>query len=753
MAISTIILLICIGKATRDSRIIAKKLRNMLSAAVFSMLTNIGLLLSTTPDTSNVIYAFFFISFDWLIYSLLAFTIEYTSNPYITASHTKVLRIILLIDTASFLLHLKFGHAYGIRCHTFADGTPYFHVITRPAYSIHMVLSYFQLIIVFWLLAHKIFTSPSLYKRKYYVVLAIFISIMLLNGLFVFTEQPYDISMILFAIGGTLIYYYALTYMPNDLIDNTLALVAKRSDDAMILFDVKGNCIYYNEKADDFLKIGQMSDAEKSAALLRWTGNQMLSMCGDFSHNCKEIIDGKEVHLRITFHRLIDKKSKYVGSFLTLRDRTDDTNTLQKEHFRATHDLLTGLYNKEYFFEAVGQHLKSHPNERFLMICSDIRNFKIINDVFGPEHGNELLIKISTALKELTHPGQIYGRLENDRFGILIAKKDYHEEIFLKGPREVASIEANYSYPIHIHVGVYEITNPTLPVSIMCDRALLALETIKDDYQKKIAYYNEELRNNVLSEQRLTGEAANAMNSGQIQIYLQPQVDRNGSIKGAEALARWIHPQWGIIPPREFIRAFEKNSMIMSLDQYIWELVCKELQKWKSIGREDLYISVNISPKDFFYMDVTKVLLDLVERYGISASNLRLEITETTLMSHLNRQLEQIQSLQDAGFIIEMDDFGDGISSLNVLKHIAVDALKIDMAFLKNDDSMHRAEKILRMIVELAKDLNLTVITEGVETPDQVSFLQNIGCELFQGFYFAKPMSVPEFEDTYCKQV
>lgn len=753
MIISTIILLYCIIKLVKDKKILAKKLRNLLVAAVFSMIANIGLLLSQTEVISNVVYTFFFISFDWLIYNLLAFTVEYTNNKKESIVYQRVLRVLLGIDTFSFLLHLKFGHAFGIERFEFSNGVPYFHVTNKVPYDIHLMISYAMLLYVFGLFAHKIITSPNIYKRKYYVILFILVMVMLLNALFVFTNQPYDISMLLFAIGGAFIYYYALVYMPDDLLDDTLSMVVQGMDDAVILLDVDGNCIYHNMKADTFLNLGLMTEEEKSQTLRKWTGNQILSMCGDFVHDCTETIGEETVYLRIIFHRLSDNKNQYLGSFLTIRDRTIDASLIQKEHYRATHDKLTGLYNKEYFFEMVQKCLEAHPDERFLMICSDIRHFKLINDIFGPENGDELLLKIAQAIQKGVLDGEIYGRLENDRFGILIRKKNYREQILVDGPRDVAHIESDYSYPVYFHIGVYEITNPKMPVSIMCDRALLAIATIKDDYQKKVAYYNDTIRSNVLSEQTLSGQAIEAMQKGQIQIYLQPQVTEKGEMKGAEALVRWIHPERGMIPPREFIRVFEKNSLIVSLDQFVWELACIQLQKWKKLGCEDLYISINISPKDFYYMDVTQVLTDLVNRYGISAANLRLEITETTVMSHLSKQMELISSLKKAGFTIALDDFGSGYSSLNMLKDADVDILKVDMEFWFGGRLGEKAKKILKMVVDLSKELNLTVITEGVETKEQVDFLREIGCHIFQGYYFESPMPAQEFEEKYLMNI
>ena len=193
----------------------------------------------------------------------------------------------------------------------------------------------------------------------------------------------------------------------------------------------------------------------------------------------------------------------------------------------------------------------------------------------------------------------------------------------------------------------------------------------------------------------------------------------------------------------------EKNGLISEVDKYIWELACKQLKKWKSEGKEHLYISVNISPRDFYFLNIYQIFTSLVETYDISPKNLKLEITETAIVLDVNRQLELIERLRNYGFIVEMDDFGSGYSSLNMLKDIQVDVLKIDMAFLRKSKDETRSKKILHMIINLSKQLGMPVISEGVETKEQVEYLSELGCDMFQGYYFAKPMDVTSFEQLY----
>ncbi|MBO4338048.1 MAG: EAL domain-containing protein, partial [Lachnospiraceae bacterium] len=258
-------------------------------------------------------------------------------------------------------------------------------------------------------------------------------------------------------------------------------------------------------------------------------------------------------------------------------------------------------------------------------------------------------------------------------------------------------------------------------------------------------YYDEKMRAQVLWSQKISTQLHDALKNKNIIPYLQPIVDTDGNIKGAEALVRWIHPEKGFLSPASFIPVFEKNGMIVEVDKYMWRCACEILSRW-SKEKRDLFLSVNISPKDFYFMDVAAELSGLVAEYGIPASSLRVEITETVMMNNSDDRMDDIRKLKEKGFIVEMDDFGSGYSSLNMLKDMPVDVLKIDMKFLSAAQDNERARTILANIIHLSGDLIIASLTEGVETAAQHKALTEMGCQLFQGYHFSKPVSVEEFE-------
>lgn len=747
--ITIAVLCYCAERTGKSKKKIAVSVRNLLLLAALTVLGNLFVVLSENELVSLISYSIFFIGIDWLLYSLLIFSVEYTSYQAKGKAGLIAIRAILLLDSISMAVNTIFQHAYSCKQVLTESGENYYRINIYFPYEIHLGISYLMLVGTIACLIYKCYVTPAFYRRKYVVVMTILGMVILGDAVYVFMDSTIDASILLFALGGSLVYYYSVEYIPKEIINKTLALVVEGLSDGVILFDVDGKCAYVNDYAKEFLDVEASEDVKLEMIISSWSRGNVISEVEDFSCDHTEIYNGKTLHLKVKFRRMQDGKQRYLGSIFVIQDHTEEVNKLKEEHYLVTHDSLTGLYNKDYFYDQAKKQIVMHPEIEYLIVCSDVKDFKLINDVFGVATGDVLLCQIAMEIKKGTRPGQIYGRLQNDRFGLLMEKQHYKEYVFSKGPANAIHVESDISYPVPIYVGVYEVVDKSLTIAGMCDRAFMAIQSIKGNYEKRVAYYDEDLRNSVLREKELSGELEEALSNGQFQIYLQPQITAEGTVPGAEALVRWAHPQRGLIMPGEFIEIFEKNGMIAKLDQYVWKLACECLRKWKKAGKTEQYISVNISPKDFYFIDVYQTITDLVKHYDIEPRNLKLEITETAIMMSVEQQSEIIRKLRDAGFVVEMDDFGSGYSSLNMLKDIHVDELKVDMKFLGKTQDEERGRKILRMVVELSKQLDMPVVIEGVETIEQVKFLKEIGCDVFQGFFFARPVAVAKFEETY----
>jgi diguanylate cyclase (GGDEF)-like protein len=412
------------------------------------------------------------------------------------------------------------------------------------------------------------------------------------------------------------------------------------------------------------------------------------------------------------------------------------------------YDRLTGLYNYNAFLSRVQECLERDKKGAYILVRFDVKNFKLVNDIFGMESGDRLLCKIGEILKKKVIPDALYCRIECDRFAAFLPER-YEDELVELLVKSQFFADGNANYQLYLYIGIYKVSDRTIPVSMMSDRANIALSTVKHNRFVRVAIYDESMYKDIVQECELSTELTRAIEEGELKIYLQPQVSFEGVVTGAEALVRWEHPLRGLLNPVDFLPIFEKNYRIIDIDKYVWELACRQLRKWNDEGIHDLYISVNISPRDFECIDVYETLTSLVDKYGIDAEQLRIEITETTIMQNPEKQIELIGKLRLAKFYVEMDDFGSGYSSLGMLKDMHLDAIKLDMRFLSRGVDEERGRKVVKLTVKLIKELGMTAIAEGVETQEEVDYLKKIGCDVFQGFHFSRPISVEEFERRY----
>ncbi|MEG1993210.1 MAG: EAL domain-containing protein, partial [Acetivibrio sp.] len=423
------------------------------------------------------------------------------------------------------------------------------------------------------------------------------------------------------------------------------------------------------------------------------------------------------------------------------------SKTMEEVVFRAERDMLTGLYNREKFYRETEKRLHQNKTTVYLIIQWNIDRFKVVNDLFGSKVGDQVLIQMANLFRASIGGCGTYGRMEADHFVSCVPKSYFEKELdtviqFLHNGIE----ELNVGYPIVAHIGIYEITDIDTPVDLMCDRANLALHTIKGNYLKRHAYYNDILRNVMLDEQELIGDMEAALAKKEFFINLQPVFNtQTRTPVSAEALVRWRHPTKGVISPGVFIPLFEKIGFITELDMFVWEEVCKVLADFRKNGTPMVPISVNVSRMNFYSQNLLEKIVGLLDKYGLEPSMIKLEITESAYTDNPRQLLEMMEILQKHGFLILMDDFGSGYSSLNMLKDVPVDILKIDMKFMDRLDLSERAGNILTNVIRMAKSLNMQVVAEGVETKNQYNFLKKMSCDCIQGYYFSKPLSVEDY--------
>lgn len=413
----------------------------------------------------------------------------------------------------------------------------------------------------------------------------------------------------------------------------------------------------------------------------------------------------------------------------------------------AYEDRVTHIGNQNKFYRECSKYLLNKPSLNYIIVYFDIDNFKMINDTFGYEFGDNLLITIARALKEELKEGEIYARLSSDYFAIFCEYKNGRNKIIKKLDNIRNNIESNLNtvFEISLCVGIYFVEEGEVDAQKAVNKANMARSVAKG---KNINYaiYNEDVRNKLSEESIILDDIKTALVKNQFEVYYQPKFSLvNGEMIGSEALIRWNHPEHGFISPAIFIPIAEKSQLILKIGRFVFERVCSDLSKWEKQGKKLVPVSVNLSRVELYQPDIVKFINSTIQTYNIHSNLIELEITETVAINELHILKSVLNELRKYGFSISMDDFGTGYSSISCLRDMPIDVLKLDKSFLNGIENDEKSRNIAKSIVSLAKSLDLIVIIEGVESKKQAELMKQFGCDLVQGFYFARPMPVQNF--------
>lgn len=593
----------------------------------------------------------------------------------------------------------------------------------------------------------KAWQVARIYRRRYIagsVVFSLWLLLEMAARLISDNMNMWSVSLITLGI----LCFYAMYFLyPMMRIQRMKTFAINNMSDPVLMFDYNNNLQVYNEAAERMLGVTADYSMEQYIREneLYYTVEEHCDEKNKKPDFIRTAFLGGRTYL-VHGQELWDEKDRLIGTLMVYADISNQEKLKDEATLYATRDQLTGLWNRDYFFEMATKTIRENADVEFCMVVSDVYQFKMFNEILGYSTGDDLLVAIAQAYRQKCKRMWVFSRISGGKFALLIPKKDFQEESFMAFVRDIFE-RKHYELKVHCYVGVYEITDRYISAESMYTRAFMALESIKGDLQKDVAYYHEEIRSKRVFETTTLDEMDRALLNNEFVIFLQPQIDiQSNQVVSAEALIRWKKPGRGIVPPAEFIPIFENNGMIARLDYHVWELACRQLCAWKQEGFENRSISVNISAKDFYLADLYESITGLVEKYRINPRNLKLEITETAFVLDVKKQMELVRKLQEYGFIIEIDDFGSGYSSLNSLKDISVDILKMDMKFFEKSDETNRAELIVKSVIQLANELGMPVIAEGVETEEDIEMLKRAGCQFVQGYYFSKPLPVEEYE-------
>ncbi len=413
-------------------------------------------------------------------------------------------------------------------------------------------------------------------------------------------------------------------------------------------------------------------------------------------------------------------------------------------------DPLTSLFNREFFYRYVEQYDLHHPGRKMDAVAVDINHFHLLNELYGWDFGDKVLSTIGNGIRELmAEKGGIAGRIDADMFLLYYPSGDNYERL---QQNLCSGLPDNHgANKIKVRMGIYPEVDRDVKIERRFDRAKQAADTIRSSYTRFVAYYDKSLREKEVMEESLIESLDAAVAEGQFKIFYQPKYDISGEeplLRSAEALVRWQHPDYGMVSPGIFIPLFEEKGLIQKVDRFVWKEAAKQIRCWKEKFGITLPVSVNVSRIDVYAPDFVENFKALVAENRIRPQDYYLEITESAYTEDSDQLLNVVGELRQEGFPVEMDDFGSGYSSLNMISTIPVDAIKLDMNFIRNMHSKEsRNNRIVELMIDIAGYLGVPVVAEGVETQDQVDLLRSMGCQIVQGYYFSKPVTAEAFEE------
>ena len=419
----------------------------------------------------------------------------------------------------------------------------------------------------------------------------------------------------------------------------------------------------------------------------------------------------------------------------------------------AEFDHLTRLYSRNFFFEYANRIHQYHPNWRMAAVVIDIEQFHSVNALNGREFGDRVLEAIGDGIRAfLAENDGIASRFEADQFGIFCQKQDDYQALLERLQARVSALSKNAS--IRLRMGVAPWREGVEPV-LLFDQARAACNMVRNNYKTHLMVYDEDMHQRELMNQRLLNDLRRAVEERELMVYYQPKYNvqcEPPMLSSAEALLRWNHPELGMISPGSFIPLFESNGQISTVDNYVWNEAARQIAEWRRKFGVTLPVSVNLSRVDVFDPTLEERLDGLIARYGLDYGALKLEVTESAYTENAEQMIELINRLRAKGFVIEMDDFGSGYSSLNMLSYMPIDVLKMDMNFVRNITHSEKDFRLVEVVLDIARYLKVPVVAEGVETEQQLNMLKEAGCDLVQGYYFSKALPPEAFEELILKE-
>lgn len=720
-----------------------------ITAEIFSVAFYASLMLVKTDFSAFIFYSLFFACKTWFCFYSLKFCLDYTEIHFYRKLFDRIFAFLAIADSVCFFINPFFKNSFEVSWNLISGGFYFWEIHKNPSFYLHFALCGFYSLLAVAVLIFKIIKSPKIYKQKYFAVLFVCAFVIACEVVSYCFSSTFALSVLIYAFLTFLIYCFTNYLVPNKITESSVENFYKTDSDFVLFFNSRGRCIFANDEAKKLFCA--------SGKYLQSYANSFRSNFIEKYGNAEKIvlknelldINGKPLSCSVIYEEIC-MSDKNLGSCFIIKNRTEEMNILFREHYIATHDSLTGLYNREYFFEKVNERLKNDRTSKYLMLASNIKNFKFVNELFGAKRGDQILCKQAEFMRSFSHKGNIYARILNDKFAMLIREEDFVSRLFEEHIRSFNNIIVTSFYKLKIYIGVAKVTDVFDSASVLYDKAALAIDSISEDFQQSLVYYNKTIMNQIVEEKNIISEFEQSIVENKFLIYMQPILSKEQKCYGAQSLVRWQTKKNALLLPEYFESTLKKTGLIYKLDLYVWEKVIIKIKEWEiyNILPENFFVFIKVSSKDFYYINVAQEIISLVEKYGINPYRLVVEISADTFFTDFDKVQNDVQQLHQNGIRVSIDNFGKGISSLNFVNSVKADFIKINMDLFSGTEGVgdiKRGKPVVDFIVRLSKILGISTVAKNLESDEQMDYLDSIGCKYFQYDDFCVPIPSAQF--------
>jgi len=720
-------------------------IRRFILCSVVAMSSCIVSSYSQHETLSMVCYGLYFASKAWLTLFFCQFILAYTDNSSKIAD--AVLIIFAVFVSIHAILNLKFHQAFSVRELIWVtDGNRYLVTVPGLWYKILLGTGFVFLGFCVICLIVKTLETPKAYRVRYLVMLFMMAVLVCLNAAFLIFNIPMDWSALFYTAFAIVAWFFSTRYIKTFLLSRTLAVIVDRLDTGLVIFDYKDAPVYVNDRGASMLDTDMAGVPE---LLEKWYGTKKASGLKTNSREVEFSRFGAKFSYFVRFQELRDEAGVYNGGFFAIRDITADKEKERQEQYNNEHDRLTNLYIQKPFYRECKQLLKQNPQEQYIMIRTETEVFDSIRSIYGKDTRDAVIAGFGAIIRRTCRGRGVGGWMNDESFGLLIPVSDFSEKKMTVDVSETfAEILGDNARTFRVRVGICPAENRLSSAQTLADQAKVALGYIMNDENTVASWYTEGMRQKGLFDSNLTDSLAEATENGELKMYLQPMLGpgKKGVI-GAEALIRW-HKDGKVLLPGEFLPLLEKNELIAAVDLFIWEQAVKQLAKWKEEGKKNLFVAVNVARKDLYLLDICGEFSRLLKSYDVDPSHIHVDISSEMMYLEKHHLIGIVRQLKEKGVHVNLDNFGGYYTAPVFLRDIRFDGIKISRELVREVESDATGKAIAKSIVDMGRNLEVSVYAEGVETEREYKALVAMGCDGYQGFFISEPVPAENFEQS-----